>query len=68
MRVGRGLHIGLSSLIGAGSGWTTLQLGAGVLGRGGIVGRPQTGTRVGVSRLPGGRGGDAVLRGDTRVG
>ena len=67
MRVGRGLHIGLTSLVGGGSGWTTLQLGAGVLGRGGIVGRPQTGTRVGVSRLPGGRG-DAVLRGDTRVG
>jgi phage tail-like protein len=67
MRVGRGLHVGLTSAIGRSSGFSTLQLGRSALGRGAVVGRPQPGTRVGATRLPGTRG-DAVLRGDTRVG
>jgi phage tail-like protein len=68
MRVGRGLHVGLTSLIGRSSGFHALTVGASVLGRGAVLGRPQPGTRPGASRLPGARGGDAVLRGDTRVG
>jgi len=51
MRVGRGLHIGLMSLIGRTGGFSTLQLGAGRIGRDGIVGRPDVGTTPGVSRL-----------------
>jgi phage tail-like protein len=37
-RVGRGLHLGLSSVVGRGSGWEPIQLGAAVVGRGGILG------------------------------
>jgi phage tail-like protein len=51
MRVGRGLHVGLSSTIGRTGGFRTLQLGAAALGRGGVVGRPETGTLPGATRL-----------------
>jgi hypothetical protein len=51
MRVGRGLHLGLISLIGRTGGFTTLRLGEGRLGRGGIVGRPEVGTSLGAGRL-----------------
>jgi phage tail-like protein len=51
MRVGRGLHVGLSSTIGRTGGFRTLQLGAGALGRGGVVGRPEPGTVPGSARL-----------------
>jgi phage tail-like protein len=52
MRVGRGLHVGMSSMIGPTGGFTTLQTGGSFLGRGGIVGRPAagiglTGTQLG---------------------
>jgi phage tail-like protein len=67
MRVGRGLHVGLSSFIGRSSAFATLTLGASVLGRGAVIGRPRAGTRVGASRLPDPRT-DGVLRGDSRVG
>lgn len=40
MRVGRGLHVGISSGIGRTGGFRTLQLGGSTLGRNGIVGRP----------------------------
>jgi phage tail-like protein len=40
MRVGRGLHVGLASVIGRTGGFATAQLGGSVLGRGAIVGRP----------------------------
>lgn len=46
MRVGRGLHVGLSAMIGRTGGFHTLQLDASVLGRDGIVGRPTHGVRV----------------------
>jgi phage tail-like protein len=51
MRVGRGLHVGLMSMIGRTGGFTTLQLGAGSLGRGSIIGRPVPGTTPEASRL-----------------
>ena len=51
MRVGRGLHLGLISLIGRTGGFTTLRLDQSRLGRGGIVGRPDLGTAPGLSRL-----------------
>jgi phage tail-like protein len=51
MRVGRGLHVGLLSLIGRTGGFTTLQLGAESLGRGSILGCPGPATRPGASRL-----------------
>jgi len=58
MRVGRGLHVALTSLIGRTSGFQSLQVDNSVLGRGTIVGRPGQGTSPGASRL--GR--------DTRIG
>ncbi|HEX7241271.1 MAG TPA: phage tail protein [Longimicrobiaceae bacterium] len=58
MRVGRGLHLGISSAVGRTGGFSTFQLGAAALGRGGIVGRPEAGTLPGASRLGS----------DTRVG
>jgi hypothetical protein len=51
MRVGRGLHIELSSVIGASGGFATIQLGTAALGRGSIVGRPEDGMVLGASRL-----------------
>ncbi|MGE3308999.1 MAG: phage tail protein [Limisphaerales bacterium] len=50
MRVGRGLHVGLTSLIGRTSGFQSLQLDNAVLGRGAIVGRPGPGISPGASR------------------
>lgn len=52
MRVGRGLHVGLSSMIGRSGSFTTLQTGGSSLGRGAVLGRPiaginLTGTRLG---------------------
>jgi len=51
MRVGRGLHVGISAVVGRGSGWQPLQVGASALGRGAIVGRPDAGTRPGSGRV-----------------
>jgi phage tail-like protein len=51
MRVGRGLHVALTSIIGRSSGFSQLQIGSSTLGRGAIVGRPQAGTVPGASRL-----------------
>ena len=48
MSVGRGLHLGLLSTIGATGGFEPLTAGHGVVG-GGIVGRTPSGTRVGAS-------------------
>jgi len=64
MRVGRGLHVGISSAIGRTGGFTQLQIGNSALGRGAIVGRPQIGIRPGASRLPASFG----AHGDSRVG
>ena len=51
MRVGIGLHVQLSSIVGRTGGFATLQLGSSTLGRGGILGRPIAGTTVGTSPL-----------------
>ncbi|HEV7474753.1 MAG TPA: phage tail protein [Pyrinomonadaceae bacterium] len=58
MRVGRGLHVELTSIIGRSGGFSQLQLGSAMLGRGAILGRPDAGTVLGGSRLGG----------DSRVG
>ncbi|MCH9686950.1 MAG: hypothetical protein K0V04_36280 [Deltaproteobacteria bacterium] len=50
MRVGLGLHAGLTSVVGASGGFTRLQLGGSVLGRDGVVGRPSAGGTVGNAR------------------
>lgn len=50
LRVGVGLHVELTSIIGRGGGFRTMQLGAAQLGRGSIVGRPEAGTSVGNAR------------------
>jgi phage tail-like protein len=46
MRVGRGLLLEISSVIGPTGAFSTLQLGRATLGRGAIVGRPAPGLRV----------------------
>lgn len=51
IRVGRGLHLGLTSVIGRSGGFTPLQTGASLLGRGSIIGPPEAGTRLESSRL-----------------
>jgi phage tail-like protein len=53
MRVGRGLHVELTSIIGRSGGFSQLQLGGATLGRGSILGRPGPGTVIGGSRLGG---------------
>lgn len=56
MRVGQGLHVGLSSIVGRTGGFTPMQLGEGVLGQGVVVGRPESGARLGPGRADGGGG------------
>jgi phage tail-like protein len=51
MRLGLGLHLELSTVIGRTGSFATLQLDDSVLGRGAIVGRPELGTILGASRL-----------------
>ncbi len=58
MRVGVGLHVGMTSLVGHSSGFAPMTVGQTTLGRDGVLGRPRVMLRV---------GGDAV--GDnTRIG
>lgn len=52
-RMGRGLQIGLTTRVGRGGGFTPLQLGAGTLGRGQVLGRPVAGFRTGSAALGG---------------
>jgi phage tail-like protein len=58
MRVGRGLHVALTSILGPSGGFRSMQLGNATLGRGSILGRPEAGTILG----------SAQLGGDSRVG
>lgn len=52
MRAGNGLLVGVSSVIGPTGGFSTFQIGgASVVGRGVIVGRPESGGSLGLSRL-----------------
>jgi phage tail-like protein len=54
MRVGRGLQVEMTSVIGPGSGFVPLQLGAAALGRESVLGRPIDAIRPGTTVL--GRG------------
>jgi phage tail-like protein len=67
MRVGRGLHVEIASIVGPGSGFSLLHIGGSVLGRNALLGRPALGS--------GGEDGyfreerdDAVFHGETRIG
>lgn len=51
MRIGRGLHVELTSIIGRSGEFTQLQLGAARLGRGSVVGRSEAGTSIGGGRI-----------------
>ncbi len=51
MRVGLGLHVALTSLVGPSSGWRELQVGTTALGTDAVVGRPEQGFRPGGSRV-----------------
>lgn len=51
MRLGRGLHVGLSSIVGRTAEFTSLQVGTWRLGRDEIIGRAEPGVRPGSSRL-----------------
>jgi len=51
MRVGLGLQLEMTSIIGRGSGWQRLQVGTGLLGRDRVLGRPIDGVTPGTSRL-----------------
>lgn len=51
MQVGRGLYAGLTSILGSGSGFGQIQVGASLLGRTDTLGRAGPGTNPGGSRL-----------------
>lgn len=51
LRVGIGLYVELTSLVGRSSGFGELQVGGSALGRGSVLGRPGPGTRLGGSQL-----------------
>lgn len=51
MRVGMGLYVDLSTIVGQSGRFDTLQLGRSLLGRRDIVGRPRAGVDVGNSAL-----------------
>jgi phage tail-like protein len=51
MRVGMGLYVELSTIVGQSGGFDTLQLGRSLLGRRDIMGRPRAGVDVGNSAL-----------------
>jgi phage tail-like protein len=47
MRVGRRLHLGLSSVVGPGAGWGETVVGQVLVGADGVLGLPSAGSRVG---------------------
>ena len=47
MRVGRHLHVGLTSVVGPGSGWAETVVGQVLVGADGVVGLPAVGSRAG---------------------
>jgi phage tail-like protein len=51
MRVGRGLMLEVSSVIGPTGAFSPVQLGSSLLGRGAIIGRPNSGGTIGSSNL-----------------
>ncbi len=51
MRVGKALHVGVSSLVGRTDGFEEVALGAAVLGRRGVLGFASPGPRLGTARV-----------------
>lgn len=51
MRVGSGLHVAVSTLVGPGAGFYPAVLGDAVLGAGAVLGKPRAGVQTGGSRL-----------------
>jgi phage tail-like protein len=51
MRVGLGLHLELTSMVGPSAGWRQLKIGRSGLGAGAVIGRPQPRIKPGESRL-----------------
>ena len=51
MRVGMGLHLALTSIVGPSGSWRQLEVGASRLGRSATIGRPVQGIRPGGSRV-----------------
>jgi phage tail-like protein len=49
MRVGRHLHLGLSSVVGPGAGWAGTVVGQVLVGADGVLGLPSAGSRVGTA-------------------
>jgi phage tail-like protein len=53
MRVGRRLHLSLTSVVGPGSGWEPITVGQAALGTDGIIGMPSVAARVGETSVAG---------------
>ncbi|MEW2416037.1 phage tail protein [Streptomyces sp. NPDC046866] len=53
MRIGRALHLGLTSVVGPGAAWAPAVVGRTAVGTDGIVGVPAAGSRVGESTIAG---------------
>jgi phage tail-like protein len=51
MRAGRGLHLGISSIVGQTGGFGMMKLGSSALGRAAIIGRPEDAIKPGVSQV-----------------
>ncbi|MEU2393272.1 phage tail protein [Streptomyces sp. NPDC007369] len=53
MRIGRTLHLGLTSVVGPGAAWAPAVAGHITLGANGVVGVPAQGSRIGETAIPG---------------
>ncbi|GAB7106005.1 hypothetical protein JCM4814A_43190 [Streptomyces phaeofaciens JCM 4814] len=53
MRIGRALHVGLTSVVGPGAAWAPAVVGAVRAGEDGVVGVPAAGSRVGETSIAG---------------
>jgi len=51
LRLGQGMHVGLTTIVGESEGWRTLQVGQAALGRDGILGRPGLAGSLGASQV-----------------
>lgn len=51
MRVGRGLHLDLTSIVGPSGGFQTARIASTPLGRNAVLGRPEAGVHPGASRI-----------------
>jgi hypothetical protein len=51
IRVGKALHVGISSLVGKSGGFDELELGGTALGRSAVLGFAAPGQRLGIDRL-----------------